>query len=74
MIDELTKDFIKRIINEINSESNKKKISEEIVKPILNHLSTITFPYVTLLFSMYIINLILIISILIIILNFTKKK
>ena len=74
MFDELTKDFIKRIINEINSESNKKKISEEIVKPILNQLSTITFPYVTLLFSMYIINLILIISILIIILNFTKNK
>ena len=74
MFDELTKDFIKRIINEINSESNKKKISEEIVKPILNQLSTITFPYVTLLFSMYIINLILIILILIIILNFTKNK
>ncbi len=70
--------YVKRILNEIleefNNEENKKKIYEDILTPILYKFTDSIYPYVTLLFIMYIINLILIIAILFIILNTRNVK
>ena len=49
----------------------KKKINEEILNPIFKEFSNKIYPYVSLIFLMYILNLILVIIILTLIL---KKK
>ena len=72
MIDELTKDFINKITLEVNKEENKKKIKSEILEPIFSEFSEKIYPYITILFAMYSINLILILLILFFII--TKKK
>jgi hypothetical protein len=72
MIDKLTKDFLKRIVTEINEEENKIMINNNIIAPIWKNFTEKVFPYISLLFILYLINFIIIIIILIIILN--KKK
>lgn len=71
MIDKLTKDLIDKIVIEINKEDNKFKLNNEIINPILYNFTCKLYPYISLLFIMYSINIILIISIIIII---YKKK
>ena len=70
--------FIKKTINklleEFNDEENKNKIYEEVITPILDKFTEKIYPYVTLLFVMYTLNLILIIAILFIILMTRKVK
>lgn len=61
------KKTLQKIVEEFKEEETKKKFNEEIITPILNQFTDKIYPYVTLLFIMYSINLILIISILIII-------
>ena len=70
--------FIKKTINklleEFNDEENKNKIYEEVITPILDKFTERIYPYVTLLFVMYTLNLVLIIAILFIILMTRKVK
>lgn len=61
------KNTLKKIVEELQEEETKKAIFEDIVTPILKKFSDKIYPYVTLLFVMYTINLILIIAILFII-------
>jgi hypothetical protein len=73
MIDTLTKDFINKFIIEINKIENKKRIENEIINPLICSFSNKIFPYVSLLFIMYTLNLILIITVLILIIMYNKK-
>ena len=64
MIEQLTKDFINKIVIEIKKDDNKKKIKDEILEPIFTEFSDKIYPYISILFLMYSINLVLIIVIL----------
>ena len=72
MIDKLTKDFINKVVIELNKEDNKERLEEKIINPILHNFTCKLFPYISLLFIMYSLNIILIISIIILILNNKK--
>jgi hypothetical protein len=67
MFEKLTKDFINKIIIEINKKDNKEKLETQVINPIFFNFAERIYPYVSLLFIMYSINLILIIIILILI-------
>lgn len=73
MIEKLTKDFINKIIAEIKKEENKQKLETEVIAPIFSNFAERIYPYVSLLFIMYSLNLILIIIILILIIVYNKK-
>ena len=74
MIDKLTKDFIRKIIIEINKPDNKETLEREVINPIFANFADRIYPYVSLLFVMYSLNLILIIIILVlIILNYKNN-
>tara|TARA_B100000424_G_C22634592_1_gene351403 strand:+ start:221 stop:454 length:234 start_codon:yes stop_codon:yes gene_type:complete len=64
MIEQLTKDFINKIVIEMKKDDNKKKIKDEILEPVFSEFSDKIYPYISILFLMYSINLILIIVIL----------
>ena len=72
MIDKLTKDFIEKIVLEIKKEDNKTKIKKDILNPIFSEFSDKIYPYISILFLMYSLNLILIIVILFLII--IRKK
>jgi len=74
MIDKLTKDFINKIIIEINKSDNKIKLEKEVINPIFLNFADRIYPYVSLLFIMYSLNLILIIIILILIIIYNNKN
>ncbi len=73
MVDKIAKDVIKRIIVELNKEDNKLKLEKEIINPILVMFSNKIYPYVSLLFIMYAINLLLIIVVLVLLIMYNKK-
>ena len=73
MIDKFAKDFITKIIIEINKQENKKKLENDVIKPIFSNFADRIYPYVSLLFVMYSLNLVLIIIILILIILYNKK-
>lgn len=66
MLEKITKDFISKLIIEINKEENKERLEKEIMNPLFCSLTNRIYPYVSLLFLMYSINIILIIIILLI--------
>jgi len=74
MIDKIVKDFIKKIIIEFKKKENKEIIESELVTPILDRFTESIYPYVSLLFIMYSLNLVLIIVILILIILYNKKN
>lgn len=74
MIDKIVKDFIKKIIIEFKKKENKDIIESELVTPILNSFTESIYPYVSLLFIMYSLNLVLIIVILILTILYNKKN
>jgi len=74
MIDKLIKDFIDKSIIELNKKDNKEKIESEILNPIFSRFTERIYPYVSLLFLMYCLNLVLIIVILILIILYNKKN
>jgi hypothetical protein len=74
MIDKIVKDFIKKAIIEFKKKENKDIIESELVRPILNSFTESIYPYVSLLFIMYSLNLVLIIVILILIILYNKKN
>ena len=67
MIDKLTKQLINKLILEFNKEENKQKINEELFNPVLKIFTNKIYPYISLLFIIYTINLIIIISILVLV-------
>jgi hypothetical protein len=73
MIDKLIKDFIDKAIIEIKKQENKERIENEILNPIFSSFTERIYPYVSLLFILYCLNLILIIIILILIILYNKK-
>jgi hypothetical protein len=73
MIDKLIKDFIKKTIVEIKKHENKVLIEKEIIDPVLKNFTDRIYPYVSLLFIMYSLNLVLIIIILVLLILFNKK-
>jgi hypothetical protein len=73
MLEKITKDFINKIIIEINKQENKDKLEKDIINPIFSNFAEKIYPYVSLLFIMYSLNLILIIIILILIILYNKK-
>lgn len=73
MIDKITKDFISRLIQEINKPENKVKLENDVIAPIFSNFADRIYPYVSLLFVMYSLNLILIIIILVLIITYNKK-
>jgi hypothetical protein len=73
MLEKLTTDFINKIIIEINKQENKDKLEKKIIGPIFSNFAERIYPYVSLLFIMYTLNLILIIIILALIILNNKK-
>jgi hypothetical protein len=73
MIDKITKDFISRLILEINKPENKVKIENDVISPIFSNFADRIYPYVSLLFIMYSLNLVLIIVILVLIILYKNK-
>ncbi len=74
MLDKLTKDFINKLIIEINKEENKTKLEQDVINPIFSNFADRIYPYVSLLFVMYSLNLILIIVVLVLIIMYNKNK
>lgn len=73
MVEKITKNIINKIIDEIKKEDNQQLIEYEILNPILTKYSYKIYPYVTLLFVMYALILLLIIAILFLIVFYNKK-
>jgi hypothetical protein len=73
MLDKLTKDFISKLVIEINKEENKTKLEQEVINPIFTNFANRIYPYVSLLFIMYSLNLILVIIVLVLIILYNKK-
>lgn len=67
MIEKLTKQLINKLIVEFKKEENKNKLNEELFNPVLKLLTNKIYPYISLLFIVYSLNLIIIISILILV-------
>ena len=74
MLDKLTKDFISKLIIEINKEENKTKLEQDVINPIFSNFANRIYPYVSLLFIMYSLNLILVIIFLTLIIMYNKNK
>ena len=73
MIDKITKDFILKLILEINKPENKIRIENDVIAPFFSTLVDRIYPYVSLLFIMYSLNLVLIIVILVLIIIYKNK-
>ena len=73
MISKLTKDFLNKCITEIKKDENQKNINTNIINPFIKTMSARIFPYVTFLFIMYSVTLILLIVILTLIIYKIKK-
>ncbi len=73
MLDKLTRDFINKLIIEINKPDNKEKLEKEVINPVFANFADRIYPYVSLLFIMYSLNLILIIVILVLLIVYNKK-
>jgi hypothetical protein len=72
MLDKIIKDFILKSVNELKKTENKELIHKEVLTPMLKNFTDKIFPYVSLLFIMYSINLILIIIILVLLILHKK--
>ena len=56
MIQKLTSDILYKCINELKKEENQTKIDKNIVQPIISNLSSKLYPYMVILFIMYILT------------------
>jgi hypothetical protein len=74
MVDKLTKDLLDKIIIVLNKPENKLKLENDIIGPIICNISNKLYPYICLVFTLYIINIILIIVILVIVILYNKSK
>ena len=73
MLEKLTKDLINKLVCEVNKQENREKIENQIINPVFCTFANRIYPYVSLLFIMYSLNLILIIVILVLIIIYNKK-
>jgi hypothetical protein len=73
MAEKITKDLLNRVITEIKKEENQKKIETEILNPILIKFSNRIYPYIKIVFSIFILNFILVLVIFILIICNSKK-
>jgi hypothetical protein len=67
MIEKLTKQLIEKMVCEFNKEDNQNKLNQEILNPIFKSFSDKIYPYISLLFIIYSLNLIIIIAILVLV-------
>jgi hypothetical protein len=74
MVEKLTSDLLNRFINEIKKEEHQKKIEIEIINPVLIKFSNKIYPYVKIVFIIFILNFLLVFIILILIIIFYKKS
>lgn len=74
MVEKLTSDLLNRVINEIRKEEHQKTIEIEILNPLLIKFSNKIYPYVKVVFSIFILNFLLILIILILIIICYKKS
>ena len=74
MIEQLTKDFINKIVIEVRKDDNKKVIKNDILEPIFSEFSDKIYPYISILFIMCSINIVLIIIILLLIILRKKSE
>lgn len=68
------KKTLQKVLEEFNNEENKKKLYDDVITPVLQKFQEKIYPYVTMLFIMYSINLVLIVAILLIILMTRNVK
>jgi len=73
-MNKIVKQIFNKFIEEFKEKDNKEHFNREVLKPILQEFYNKVYPYITILFIMYGLNLILIISILVIILYSRKVK
>ena len=73
MVEKITKDLLNRIIKEIKKEENQKKIEMDILNPILIKFSNKIYPYIKIVFSIFILNFLLVLIIFILIMCNSKK-
>jgi uncharacterized integral membrane protein len=73
MAEKITKDLLNRIITEIKKEENQKKIENDIINPILIKFSNKIYPYLRIVFSIFILNFLLVLIIFILIICNSKK-
>ena len=74
MIEKIIKDFIDKFLLEFKKEENQKKLEFEILNPLLTHYTNKIYPYLSLLMTLYCINLVLIVIILFLIILFNSKN
>ena len=73
MAEKITGYLLNYIISEIKKEENQQKIEIEILNPILIKFTNKIYPYIKIIFSIFILNFILVLIIFVIILcNFKK--
>lgn len=72
-MEKLVKEFLNKCVYEINKNDNKELIQNKIFNPILSNLTEKIYPYVSLVFIMYCINIILIIIILFLLMKNKKN-
>jgi hypothetical protein len=73
-MNKIFKQVFTRFIEEFKEEKNKEHFNREVLKPILQEFYNKVYPYVRILFIMYGLNLVLIITILVIILYSRQVK
>jgi hypothetical protein len=73
MLEKLVKDFIKKSVVEFKKQENKEVFEKEFISPLLKNFTDKIYPYISLLFIMYSLNLVLIIVVLILIISYNKK-
>ncbi len=74
MIEKFTKDLLDKFIIQLNDDDNRKKLNNDILNPIFKEFSCKIYPYVSLLFIMYGLNLVLMIVTLVLIIMYLKKS
>lgn len=64
-MEKITIDLLNKCITELKRDENKQRINNYIIRPLIHTISSRLYPYVILLFIMYILILALVIAILI---------
>jgi Mn2+/Fe2+ NRAMP family transporter len=73
-MEKITKDILNKIINELKKEENQKRLEVELFNPLLIKFADKLYPYIKILFIIFILNFILVLIILILIILFNCKK
>jgi len=74
MINKLTNDMLIKILNEMKKKNNIKKIHDNLVDPLIYYTFTRMYPYLLIIFSMFIMVFILTILILIFLIKIFNNK